>query len=156
MKALIITYSKFGHTKMLGQTIADTIAECLNADGNAQSISMDEIDIATLADADLVIMGSPTHRMNLPEDVRVKLRTLPRKSLRGKKMAAFDTSYKMSGWLNLLTASKKISRKLKKLGAKRVVPPETFHVMESKGPLYDGEIERAQEWARLVGEKSEA
>jgi flavodoxin len=152
MKTLVIHYSKFGNT----QKVAEAMAAALETKGNAQVVSLDALSPADYQGADLVIMGSPTHRMNLPEDVRVKLHTLPRKSLCDKKMAAFDTSYKMSGWLNLLTASKKLSRKLKKLGAKRVVPPETFHVMESKGPLYDGEIERAQEWARLVGEKSEA
>jgi len=152
MNTLVIHYSKFGNT----QKVAEAMAAALEPKGNAQVVSLDALTPADFQEADLVIMGSPTHRMNLPEDVRIKLRTLPRKSLRGKKMAAFDTSYKMSGWLNLLTASKKLSRKLKRLGGKHVVPPETFHVMESKGPLYDGEIERAQNWARLIGEKSEA
>ena len=152
MNTLVIHYSKFGNTKK----VAEAMAAALEPKGSAQVVSLDALTPADFQEADLVIMGSPTHRMNLPEDVRIKLRTLPRKSLRGKKMAAFDTSYKMSGWLNLLTASKKLSRKLKRLGGKRVVPPETFHVMESKGPLYDGEIERAQNWARLIGKKSAA
>jgi len=152
MNTLVIHYSKFGNT----QKVAETIAAELEAKGSAQVVSLDNLVPTDFQGIDLVIMGSPTHRMNLPEDVRLKLRALPRKSLRGKKMAAFDTSYKMSGWLNLLTASKKLSSKLKRLGGKRVVPPETFHVMESKGPLCDGEIERARGWAQLVGEKAAA
>jgi len=152
MKILVVHYSKFGNT----QKVAEAIAAELAPKGSAQVVSLDALGPANLKDVDLVIMGSPTHRMNLPEEVRLKLRSLPKRSLRGKKMAAFDTSYKMSGWLNLLTASKKLSGRLKKLGGKRVVPPATFHVMESKGPLYDGEIERARDWARLVGEKAGA
>lgn len=152
MKTLVVHYSKFGNT----QKVAEVIAAELESRGPAQVVSLDELAPADFQGVDLVIMGSPTHRMNLPEDVRLKLCTLPKRSLRGKKIAAFDTSYKMSGWLNLLTASKKLSGRLKRLGGKRVVPPETFHVMESKGPLYEGEIERASDWARLVGEKSGA
>jgi flavodoxin I len=143
MNALVITFSKFGHTRMLGQAIA----ECLNADGNAQSISMDEIDITTLADADLVIMGSPTHKMNLPEAVRPVLDLLPKRSLRGVSIAAFDTSYRMNAILARFTAAKKLDRKLRKLGGKRIAPPETFFVAEREGPLEEGELERAQAWA---------
>jgi hypothetical protein len=39
---------------------------------------------------------------------------------------------------------------LRKLGGKRIVPLETFHVMEREGPLYEGEIERAAEWAKSI------
>jgi len=53
----------------------------------------------------------------------------------------------MSPWLEPFTASKRLSGKLRKLGGKRLVPPETFHVVEREGPLYDGELERAMEWA---------
>jgi len=152
MKTLVVYYSKFGNT----QKVAETIADELEPKGSAKVLSLDDLGPADLKDVDLVIVGSPTHRMNLPEEVRLKLHTLPKRSLRGKMMAAFDTSYKMSGWLNRLTASKKLSGRLKKLGGRRIVPPETFHVMESQGPLYDGEIKRAQDWARLLGERSGA
>jgi len=50
-------------------------------------------------------------------------------------------------FLARFTAAKKLTQKLRKLGGKRIVPPETFHVVEREGPLYDGEIERAKEWA---------
>jgi flavodoxin len=150
MNTLVIHYSKFGNT----QRVAEAIATELGLNGPVRVLSQDELSPEDLQQADLVIMGSPTHRMNLPEDVRFKLGSLPKRILRGKKMAAFDTSYKMSRWLTPLTASKKLVRKLKKLGGKRVVPPETFHVVGKEGPLYDGEIERAQNWARLVWEKT--
>ena len=150
MNTLVVHYSKFGNT----QRVAEAIATELGLNGPVRVLSQDDLSPEDLQKADLVIMGSPTHRMNLPEDVRVKLGSLPKRILHGKKMAAFDTSYKMSRWLTPLTASKKLARKLKKLGGKRVVPPETFHVMEKQGPLYDGEIERAQDWARLVWEKT--
>jgi hypothetical protein len=69
-------------------------------------------------------------------------------------IAAFDTSYKMSAFLARFTAAKRIDRKLRKLGGKRLVPPETFHVHEHhEGPLFDGEIERAKDWAESMLER---
>ena len=65
-------------------------------------------------------------------------------------MAAYDTSYKMSPFLARFTAAKKLSRKLRKLGGKQLVPPETFHVVAREGPLYDGEVDRARVWAGSI------
>jgi hypothetical protein len=56
----------------------------------------------------------------------------------------------MSWWLNQFTASKKQSSKLRKLGGKRILSPEIFHVMDKKGPLFDGEFERAKEWTEII------
>jgi hypothetical protein len=39
------------------------------------------------------------------------------------------------------------------MGGKLVVPPEIFHVTEREGPLDEGELERAQEWAISVFDK---
>jgi flavodoxin len=114
---------------------------------------MDELEASDLKDLDLLIMGTPTHRMNLPEDVRPVFERLPRRLLPKTPVATFDTSYKMSPFLAGFTAAKKLARKLHKLGGKRVVRPETFHVMEKEGPLYDGELERAEKWADTILKK---
>ena len=106
--------------------------------------------VEDLKDVDLVVMGTPTHNMNLPEAVRPVFEQLPKRILRGMPVAAFDTSYKMSAFLSRFTASKKLARKLRKLGGKRIVPPETFHVVARQGPLYEGELERAQDWASSI------
>jgi len=97
-----------------------------------------------------VVMGCPTHRMNLPEAIRPWFEKFPRRILRGTASAAYDTSYKMSPWLSRFTAAPRLARKLRKLGGKQVIAPETFHVVERQGPLYEGEIERAQSWASAI------
>ena len=149
---LVVYFSKFGNT----QKVAETIAEALRPAGSARALSLDRLTISDLSDIDLIIMGSPTHRMNLPEAVRPAFETLPKGILRGVSVAAFDTSYKMSAFLARFTAAKKLARKLRKLGGRRIVPPETFHVVGREGPLYDGEIERAQAWAMMILERMEA
>lgn len=147
MNALVVYHSQFGNT----QQVAEAIVEVFQGTGSARTISADQLAPADLQDVDLVVMGTPTHKMNLPQAVRPVFEALPRRSLRGVSIAAFDTSYKMSAFLARFTAAKRLDRKLRKLGGKRLVPPETFHVEEHhEGPLYDGEIERAKTWAESI------
>ncbi|UCF60653.1 MAG: flavodoxin family protein [Anaerolineaceae bacterium] len=146
MNTLVVYFSKFGHTRM----VAESIAEGLESVGPVRLLSSDQLADTDLEDVDLVVMGSPTHRMNLPEAVRPIFERLPKRILRGVPVAAFDTSYKMSSILARFTAAKKLAQKLRKLGGKRVVPPETFYVEGREGPLYEGEIERARDWARTI------
>jgi flavodoxin len=143
MNALIVFFSKFGNTKM----VAEAIAVSLEARGSVRMISADELTASDMRSADIVVMGTPTHRMNLPEAVRPVLDALPSGVLRDTPVAAYDTSYKMSWLLARFTAARKLDRKLRKLGGRRVVSPESFFVEEREGPLYEGETERARAWA---------
>ena len=123
------------------------MAEQLSAHGVAQAIATERVAAADLQGADLVVMGSPTHRMRLPEEVRPFFDGLPRRCLRGAAVAAFDTFYRMNRFLARFTAAKTLDRRLRKLGGKQIVPPETFFVAGREGPLEDGEIERTRAWA---------
>ena len=147
MNALVVYHSEFGNT----QQIAEAIAQVLRGASSTRTLTVDQLTTEDLQRVDLVVMGTPTHKMNLPEAVRPVFEGLPKRSLRGVPIAAFDTSYKMSAFLARFTAAKRVDRKLRKLGGKRLVPPETFHVEDNhEGPLYDGELERAKEWGRAV------
>jgi len=147
MNALVIYHSEFGNTRQ----VAKAIAEVFQGAGAARTLSAEQLTAADLQGADLVVMGAPTHKMNLPAAVRPVFETLPRRILKGVPTAAFDTSYKMSAILARFTAAKRLDRELRKLGGKRLVPPETFFVHEHhEGPLYDGEIERARRWAESI------
>ncbi len=151
MKSLVVYFSKFGNT----QRVAEVVAEVLASSGPVRLVNLDEIGEADLQAAELVVMGSPTHRMNLPESVTVQLRRLPRRVLRGTPFAAYDTSYKMSPWLAHFTAARKLTRRLRRLGGRRVISPETFHVTAREGPLYEGELQRAKVWASSVLHRAE-
>jgi flavodoxin len=146
MTGLVVYYSKFGNT----QKVAEAIAEALESEGAVRVVHAERLTASELKDTDLVVMGSPTHRMNLPEAVRSVLEALPKRILRGASVAAFDTSYKMSGLLARFTAAPKLARKLRKLGGRQVVPPETFCVVEKEGPLCDGELERSKAWGEAI------
>jgi flavodoxin len=147
MNALVVYHSQFGNT----QQVAETIAEVFQGAGTSRALDATQLAATDLQGTDLVVMGTPTHKMNLPQAVRPIFEQLPRRILRGVPVAAFDTSYKMSAFLARFTAAKRVDRQLRKLGGRRLVPPETFHVEEHhEGPLFDGEIERARTWAQTI------
>ena len=101
MNVLIVSFSKFGHTRKIAVEIAKTLQE----QTSVREIAADQLRAADFSGLDLLIFGTPTHRMNLPEAMRPILEDLPRRCLRGVKFAAFDTSYKMSPWLEPFTES---------------------------------------------------
>lgn len=146
MKSCVVYFSKFGNTEMVARAVAKT----LETAGSVHLVSAVQLTASALDGMDLVVMGTPTHKMNLPEAVRPLLESLPRRLLKGVAFAAFDTSYKMSWWLSLFTAGKRLSRKLRRLGGKRLVQPEIFLVTAKEGPLYGGELERAAVWAETI------
>jgi flavodoxin len=147
MNTLIVYFSKFGHTQQIALAMAQALE---TAHGMVRLISAEELVATDLAAAALVVMGSPTHNMNVPTAVRPVLESLPKGCLRGKQVAAFDTSYKMNWLLARFTAAPRLNRQLRKLGGKPVTRPETFFVAGREGPLFDGELERARLWATAL------
>ncbi len=141
MKILIAYDSYFKNTRI----IADAIAESLERSG-AQVIRerIYQIDFANLMNIDLLVIGAPTHNQNMPLPIKSVLKRLPKSTLNGIKTLSFDTRYKMnvkkSG-----SASIRINKLLKKIGGQVIMPPTSFFVQDRRGPLFPGEIERAQQ-----------
>jgi flavodoxin len=149
VNALVVYFSSYGNTR----NVAEAISQGLKSIQSVRTMALDEVTVSDMGGSDLVVMGCPTHRMNLPEAVRALFDTFPKRVLRDIPVAAFDTSYKMSPWLARFTAASKLDKRLRKLGGKRIAPPETFLVVDREGPLYDGELERAETWARFILKK---
>ena len=142
-KSVIVYYSRFGHTQRIAQAVGDVLSSA----GEAQVLPVDQVTAASLEGVNLVVMGSPTHRMRMPKEVQPLFDALPRRALRGAAVAAFDTSYHTSRFLAHFTAAKTLAHKLRRLGGKPAAPPQTFFMAAREGPLEDGEIERAKVWA---------
>jgi flavodoxin len=163
LEALVAYYTQFGNTKK----IAEVLAEELSSAGKARVMPIDGLTVADLADADLVLFGSPTHYQNLPKAVRAALDALPKRALRGKGVAAFDTSLETWGPLMWMTAAHRLLPRLRKLGGKPIARPETFLVVRGLKPgrgedpesgerqdaLVEGELERARAWAASILER---
>lgn len=106
-------------------------------------------------------MAPPTRVFKPIKSILNFIDKIPLNGLKGVKVAAFDTRISApevnSPLLNILVkmfgyASKPIAYKLKKKGGSLIIRLEGFFVKDYKGPLKDGELERAADWAKLIME----
>jgi flavodoxin len=155
MKALIIYDTLYGNTEQVAKAIADG----LKSAAEVRVLKVDEVKPDELPDGfDLVIIGSPTQRGRPTIPMEEFLRAIPFGTLHSVKLAAFDTRISFADrnvfvrWLinRLGYAAPKIVKILRNKDSKPAVPPEGFIVKEGKGPLADGELQRATEWGRSM------
>jgi hypothetical protein len=167
MKAVVVYESMYGNTHL----IADAIGRGLAGSGEVVVVPVAEAPPALVTDADLLVVGGPTHvhGMSRPSSrkaaveqatdsnpidpaapgagVREWLETVP--PLTGSA-AAFDTRAGVAPALVTGRASKGIARQLHQHGFRQVVEPESF-LVDKENHLQAGEEERAEAWgARLA------
>ena len=138
MKALVVYDSTYGNTEKIAGAIGDALS--------GQLLQVGDVKPADLRKLGLLIIGSPTHGGFPTQGIHNLLKAAL--ALDGVKVAAFDTRTKASifGY-----TAPKIAKDLEKNGGKILVPPEGFIVLGTKGPLKEGELERATAWARGMG-----
>ncbi|MCR4428581.1 MAG: flavodoxin family protein [Caldiserica bacterium] len=148
MKVLVVYDSLFGNT----QKVASAISQAFGEEGIVSKIT--EIDPSKIGEFDLLIFGSPTHGGWPTPAFQKFLKEIPSESLKGKSFAAFDTRATAFIARVFGYAAKRIADILISKGGIPVFPPEGFLVKASKGPLKEGEIERALEWGKRIREVS--
>ena len=160
MNALVIYDSAYGNTEQ----IARAIGAALGSPPDVVTLHVNAATPQQLGSLDLLIVGSPTQRFNPTPATLAFIKNIPDQALEGVKIAAFDTRFTREGMRSIssilsFTASivgnsaygaKYIANGLKKKGGELVAPPEGFYVKDTEGPLLDGELERAAEWARQL------
>jgi flavodoxin len=143
MRALVIYDSKFGNT----ETIARTIAQALEEKATVNLARAAEYGEARWQGVDLLVVGCPTQGWRPTPDTTAFLGRIPKGALAHTAVAAFDTRFDKSVWLTG-SAAKRIEGTLRKQGVRLVVPPESFFVDGSEGPLADGELSHATAWSK--------
>lgn len=156
MKALIVYDSLYGNTEVIAQVIKHALEEKGQVEiGRAGSVSLEQ-----LSGISLLIVGSPTQQFKPTVGMKRFLDGIPRNGLKGYKVAAFDTRLTQAEIDKPATlaffvriygyAAGRIAQQLQKKGGDLVVPAEGFYVEGMKGPLVQGEVERADAWARKL------
>jgi hypothetical protein len=165
MRALVVYESMYGNTHL----VADRIADGLRAQYAVSVVTVEEASPELLAQADLIVVGGPTHIRSLSTQLSRKaardaaarpdgdLVLEPVANAAGLRdwlhalrpapyvvAAAFDT--RVDGPATLTgRASKGIARRLHRLGYRVVTGPESF-LVDKQNRLLAGEEERAEAW----------
>jgi flavodoxin len=147
MNALVLYDTTFGNTEYIAEEITLTLQEALST-RLASVTEIDDLEDA-LVGIDLLVVGGPTQRHGISDPLKAALAELGDRALAGLRSAAFDTRLRGS---RLVTgsAAARLATVLRHHGAWVVVPPTSFLVGGREGPLRDGELEHAREWARQV------
>jgi flavodoxin len=155
MKALVIYDSFFGNTEQIAQAIGNA----LGSQEDVGTFRVSDVKLEGLTGLGLLIVGSPTRGFRPTEAIVNFLKSIPANGLKGVKVAAFDTRIATSDigspLLRLFVnkggyAAKPIADLLQKNGGELIIPPEGFYVKDREGPLKEGELERAADWAKLI------
>jgi len=157
MNVLVLYDSVFGNTEKIARQIAEALLASLPEGSMVELLQPGKVKPYQLENSDLLVIGSPTRGFRPTEDLANLLDRLGRNSLRGVRVAAFDTRFKADEVKSAVTrfvvktggyAAKRIADRLQKAGAVLVAPLAGFYVADIEGPLLDGELERAAAWAR--------
>ena len=157
MNKAVIYDSAYGNT----EKIARAIGLALGSQEEVAILRISEVSQAQLTGLKLLIVGSPTQRLRPTLGTSNLLKGLSRNSLKGVKVAAFDTRLTvqeiekirvLAFFVRLFGgyAAPVIAKGLQKIGGELIAPPEGFYVEGTEGPLVEGELDRAENWARKI------
>lgn len=147
MKAVVVYDSQYGNTKKVAEAVGTALG------GESEVLRVGNAGLSSVKDVDLIVVGSPTHGGSPTEAIQAFLSRMEGSLPTGTRVAAFDTRL-AARWVAIFGyAAPKIADALREAGGTLVAQPEGFVVRGRKGPLREGELERAADWARqLVGE----
>lgn len=151
MNTLIVYDSQYGNTERIALSIADT----LRAYGQVRAVRVDPAQPIVPQGPDLLIVGSPTQGWRPTPATQSFLNRLSHEQLRGVAVASFDTRFQKPRWLTG-SAAVQIAKAFQRIGISLLMPPESFFVDGSEGPLVAGEVDRAATWARMLAKMVEA
>jgi hypothetical protein len=164
MKALVVYESWFGNTRAVAETIAGVLAQ----EGEVDVVSVEDV-LPPFDGVDLLVVGAPTHVHGLSSkrsregaveqggegDVGIGVRgwieALP-DGAGGPRVAVFDTRAHKPVLL-VGSAARGIARRLQRRGYALLGEPESFFVLGTPGPLVEGELQHAAEWAKDLAER---
>jgi flavodoxin len=165
--AVVVYESVFGDAEKIARAIAEGLCGQMCVDVVAAKDAPRELG----PDVQLLVVGGPNHAMGMPRpstregavksygaeigDTGTGLHEWLDKMrfARTVSAAAFDTRLDHPKLITKLDhASKTEEKLLKKDGATLAAPAEHFQVVDAKGPLVDGEEDRASRWGKALAE----
>jgi menaquinone-dependent protoporphyrinogen IX oxidase len=150
MKGIVVFDTSHGNTK----AIAEAISEALRESGiEVDVFHVKNVKKLSAKGYDFLVLGSPTRFGTMSFAVRNFLGKVKSEEWMNKPFAAFDTEnpenidrarIENKEW----SAAEKIAEKLREKKMNQLSPVLKAVVFGQKGPLKEGEIERAKEYAQ--------
>jgi menaquinone-dependent protoporphyrinogen IX oxidase len=150
MNGIVVFDTSYGNTK----AIAEAISEALKESGiEADLFHVKDVKKLSVKDYNFLVVGSPTRFGTMSFAVKGFLSKVKSEEWMNKPFAVFDTEnpenierarVENKEW----SAAEKIAAKLKDKNMNQLLPVLKSVVLGQKGPLKEGEIERAKEYAR--------
>jgi menaquinone-dependent protoporphyrinogen IX oxidase len=155
MKGIVIYDTSYGNTKKIAETISETL--------KASEIEVDLFDVKEVRklsanDYNFLVLGSPTKFGTMSFGIKFFLGKLKNEEWMNKPFATFDTEnpenteharLENKEW----SAAEKIAAKLIEKQMKQLLPVFKALVLGQKGPLVEGEIDRAKKYANELASK---
>jgi flavorubredoxin len=145
MKALIVYQSRYGNCEKVAQEILAGMRE-IGADAD-----LAEVQTAGLpgADTDVIVVGSPTRAGKATGKIRKYMDSLGSGSGSNARFVAFGTG--LIKWLDKgEMAADFIHTEMTDKGFTSMMDPVRFGVEKTKGPLVEGELEKARELGKRI------
>lgn len=146
IKALIVYDSLYGNT----EKIAKAIGEAFTSSSEVKVLRANEFNQTDLESINLLVVGSPTHGGRPSPATKNFLNSIPANALKDVGVTAFDTRMEIFFTKLFGYAAGRLAKTLQEKGGRLVKPPEGFIVEGGKGPLKQGELERATIWAKEI------
>jgi flavodoxin I len=155
VKGIVIYDTSYGNTQKIAETIAEVLKE---AEIEVDFFYVKNIKKLNGNDYNFLVLGSPTKFGTMSFAVKSFLGKIKSEEWQNKSFAAFDTEnpenlekskMENKNW----SASEKIAEKLKEKKMNQLLPVLRALVLDWKGPLVEGEIERTREHAKEFARK---
>ena len=155
MKGMVIYDTSYGNTKKVAETIVETLKEC---GIDAEIYHIREVRKLSASDYGFLVIGSPTKFGTMSLAMKGFLGKFKGEEWANKPFAAFDTEnpeniekarLENKEW----SAGEKIADRLREKKMSQLLPVLKSSVIGMKGPLVEGEVERARQYAKEMASK---
>ena len=155
MKGIIIYDTSFGNTKRIAETIQGTLKD---AEIESNIFKVNEVKKLNAKEYDFFVLGSPTKFGTMSFAIKFFLGKMKGEEWMDKPFAAFDTENPENVEQSRIqnkewSAAEKIALKLKEKNMRQLLPVLKALVLGQKGPLVEGEIDRAKSYSRELATK---
>ena len=155
MKGIVIYDTSYGNTKKIAETIAETLKE---SGIKADTFYVKDVQKLSAKDYDFLVLGSPTKFGTMSFTIKFFLGKVKSDEWVNKPFAAFDTENPENVEQSRIqnkewSAAEKIAEKLREKKMNQLLPVLKSLVLGQKGPLVDGEVDRAKDYARQLAAK---